>query len=131
MTLFKKVGKHVVHAAIKAYGNDIRTLDIGCGRGLHRDAFPNLVGMDIAPWPEVDVTGDAHDLPFDDQEFEQVLCSEVMEHLHTPQVAVAEMARVMKPGGLLILTMPMIYPIHEAPHDYQRFTEYGLKRLLN
>jgi SAM-dependent methyltransferase len=74
---------------------------------------------------------DAHALPFADATFEQVISSEVLEHLHTPIKAAAEIARVLKPGGRLVLTVPMVYPVHEAPHDYHRFTEFGLYNLFS
>ncbi len=59
-----------------------------------------------------------------------VLCTEVLEHLPEPQRAVDEMFRVLKPGGTLLLTTRFLFPIHDAPHDYFRFTKYGLRHLL-
>jgi SAM-dependent methyltransferase len=59
-----------------------------------------------------------------------VLCTEVLEHLPEPQKAVDEIFRVLKPGGTLLLTTRFLFPIHDAPHDYFRFTKYGLRYLL-
>lgn len=126
----RKVGKHVIRREIFRLADGRRTLDIGCGAGLYRQAFPNYFGVDVIAGPGVDRVADAHDLPFPDQSFEQIVTSEVIEHLHTPTKAVQEMARVLKPGGRLILTAPFVYPLHEGPHDYQRFTEYGFALLL-
>ena len=53
-----------------------------------------------------------------------------MEHLHTPEVAIKEIARVLAPGGRLILTTRFVYPLHDIPHDYFRYTKYGLRHLF-
>ncbi len=115
---------------IEAYANDAYTLDIGCADSPYARTFSNRVGFDALPGVGVDVVGDAHTLPFPDQSFEQILCTEVLEHLHTPQIAIGEMFRVLKSGGTLILTTRFIFPIHDAPGDYYRFTKYGLKHLF-
>jgi SAM-dependent methyltransferase len=107
------------------------TLDLGCGAGPYADYFPHRIGFDVQPGPAVHIVGDAHDLgTFEDEQFECVLCSEVLEHLHTPTRAIDEIHRVLKPGGRLILTTRFIFPIHEAPGDYYRYTKYGLRHLL-
>src|SRR5262249_32402332 len=69
-------------------------------------------------------------LPFADATFERVLCVEVLEHLHDPALAVAEMRRVLAPGGLLLLTTRFAYPLHDEPHDYFRYTVHGLRHLF-
>jgi SAM-dependent methyltransferase len=69
-------------------------------------------------------------LPFLDGSFDVVLCTEVLEHLTEPQRAIDEMYRVLEPGGQLLLTTRFLFPIHDAPHDYFRYTKYGLLYLL-
>lgn len=111
-------------------------LDVGCGSKPYHALF-NLnayVGVD---WPQsghsqqtVDAFADAQILPFASNSFDTVLCTEVIEHLPQPWTAVAEMARVLKPGGCLILTAPFVHNLHEQPHDYFRFTGYGLLALV-
>lgn len=125
--LERKVGKHVVREQIRRHAKNLFTLDFGCGQSVTADAFPRYVGMDIRIAEGVGVVGDAHAVPFRDATFEQILCSEVLEHLREPERAIAEMARVLRPGGSLLLTVPFAYPVHEAPVDYQRFTPYGLE----
>lgn len=114
---------------IASHASPLRTLEIGA-TDYYAEYFPNKVGLDVRPGPAVDVVGDAHELPFPDQSFERVLCTEVLEHLHTPQKAIDEMYRVLKPRGELILTTRFIAPIHDSPGDYFRFTKYGLAHLL-
>ncbi|MFQ5795736.1 MAG: class I SAM-dependent methyltransferase [Candidatus Bipolaricaulia bacterium] len=127
----KITGKNI-EPFVKKYGNNGKTLDIGCGRGPYSQYFPNRVGIDIIKTPAVDIVADAHDLRmFQDEEFDCILCTEVLEHLHTPQKAINEMQRVLKKNGGLILTTRFLFPLHNIPDDYYRFTKYGLKHLLN
>lgn len=75
------------------------------------------------------VYGDAHALPFPDATFDAVLVFDVLEHLQDPERALAGMRRVLRPGGRLILGVPFIYPQHDLPHDYARWSEAGLRAL--
>ncbi len=128
--LESKVGKHVIRQEVHAFRNNRRTLDLGCGRSPNAAAFPNRVGVDIVRAEGVQVIADAHFLPFALGSFEQIVSSEVLEHLADPARAAHEMVRVLSARGTLVLTTPFVYPVHEAPHDYQRFTVYGLRRLF-
>jgi SAM-dependent methyltransferase len=74
------------------------------------------------------VFGDAQKLPFADDSFDHVACLEVLEHIRDPDEVLHEVARVLTSGGRAHFTMPFLYPIHDAPHDYQRWTEFGWKR---
>jgi len=80
----------------------------------------------VAPsYPDVDM----HDMPYDDNTFEYVIADQVLEHVRKPWVGVEEVRRVLKPGGLAILTSALIFYVHGVPHDYWRFTPDGLKVL--
>jgi len=91
--------------------------------------FPNRVALDIRYGIGVQILGDAEALGIADASFEVILCTDVLEHLPEPQKAIDEMFRVLTPGGLLLLTR-FLFPIHDAPHDYFRFTKYGLRQLV-
>ena len=100
---------------------------------MYGDLFPNRVTMDIEARDgvTVDIIADAHDLHMIDSEsFDVVLCTEVLEHLHSPAKAISEFHRVLKTGGVLIITTRFIFPLHDTPNDFFRFTKYGLKELL-
>lgn len=114
-----------------------RTLDIGCAdrwieRWLPRDA--QYVGLDYyltgkhLYHARPDVFGDAGLLPFADESVDTVLILEVVEHLRQPQDALREISRILRPEGDLLLSIPFLYPVHDAPHDYQRLTVHGIVR---
>jgi SAM-dependent methyltransferase len=77
-----------------------------------------------------DVFGDGARLPFVDECLDGVLCLEVLEHVPNPESVLKEIARVLKPGARAWITMPFLYPLHDAPFDFQRFTEFGLRRSM-
>ena len=60
-----------------------------------------------------------------------VLCTEVLEHTKDPAFVIKELYRIAKQGGIVILTTPFVWPVHEAPNDYYRFTNFGLVHLLH
>lgn len=75
-----------------------------------------------------EVFADAARLPFSDGIFDAVACLEVLEHVRAPDKVLSEIARVLRPGGMAYVSMPFLYPVHDAPHDYQRWTTHGWHR---
>ena len=126
----KKITRARLEDFLKRHASPARVLDIGSGGSSYQRYFPNRVTIDIDPARKPDIVGDAHALPFKDGEFEFVLCTEVFEHLRDPRRAAGEMHRVLTAGGTLVLTTRFVYPIHDSPGDYWRFTKYGLRELF-
>ena len=69
-------------------------------------------------------------IPVSDASYDLVFCSQVLEHLPAPRAVLGELARALKPGGKLWLTTPLFYPEHEQPFDFFRYTQFGLKYLI-
>lgn len=78
----------------------------------------------------VDVWGDGNALPFATGCADCVLLSEVLEHVPRPENLLREAARVLRPGGRVLLTVPFMAPLHQLPYDYYRFTHEGLRKML-
>src|SRR5574343_37462 len=130
MAITSKITRRNLDEFLKKHATNEKILDIGCGGASDYRFFPNRIAVDIDPARKPDVVGDAHNLPFDDCEFDAVLSTDVMEHLNDPVKAVSEMYRVLKPGGKVIFCTRFIFPIHDSPNDYWRFTKYGLRELF-
>lgn len=128
--MFRKITRKNLEVFLKKYKTDRKVLDIGAGGSSYGTLFPNRLTYDVDPARKPDIVGDAHALPFDSESFECILCTEVLEHLKDPRKAITEMNRVLAPNGYLILTTRFVYPIHDSPTDYWRFTEYGLRELF-
>jgi len=108
-----------------------RLLDIGCGKKPYRKYFSQVdeyIGVDIKG--EVDIIADAKSLPVESDSIDAVLCSQVIEHDGEPAKIIAEICRVLKKEGILILTAPQMGRLHGEPNDYYRYTKWGLKYLL-
>lgn len=125
-----KLTRATLDRFIHAHASAGRTLDIGAQTGPYAKCFPNRVALDIEPRRGIQIVADAQAMGLADASFDVVLCTEVLEHLPEPQRAIDEMYRVLRPGGTLLLTTRFLFPIHDAPHDYFRFTKYGLRHLL-
>lgn len=112
-------------------------LDVGCGRKPYRTFVPagRYVGVDLDT-PELrklgaaDLFYDGGRIPVGDGQFDAVLCSQVLEHVFTPQGFLGELRRVLRPGGVLLLTTPFAWDEHSQPWDFARYSSFGLRHLL-
>lgn len=118
-------------------------LDLGCGTGdsvqQFRDVNPDVrwTGVDIERSPEVEarrrtdatfVVFDGVHLPFEDSSFDAIYCKQVLEHVRAPAPLLAEVARVLRPGGLFAGSTSQLEPFHS--YSTWNYTPYGLKLLL-
>ena len=129
--LTSKITRGNLDPLIEKYKTDERVLDLGSAKSPYSKWFPNRKSVDIDPESGADIIADAHHIPLPDNSESFILCTEMLEHMYDPKQAVAEMQRILKPGGKIILTTRFMYGIHEAPHDYFRYTKYGLKHLFS
>jgi len=119
---------------------DIRGVvyDLGCGiRPYEKDILAvadRYIGVD---WSNTihelksDIIADLNQpLPIGDKVADTVVSFQVLEHLCEPQIMLNEAFRILKPSGTIILTVPFQWWVHEAPHDYFRYTRHGLEYLL-
>ncbi len=113
-----------------------KTLDIGCGNKPYKSLFETKVddytGCDImqSDMHVVDVICPATKLLFDDNSFDTVFSTQVMEHVEDHNAMLSEACRVLKPGGVAIFTVPFCWELHEEPYDFFRFSKYGLRFLF-
>ncbi len=98
-----------------------------------RSLFPGTeyVGCDMREGPGVDRVMNLHAIDLPDNCVGTVVCMDTMEHVEYPRKAIAEIHRILQPGGMVIMSSVMDFPIHGYPNDYWRFTPEGFKSLLN
>lgn len=119
-----------------------RLLDVGCGDKPYEHLFTaqvdEYIGIEYASTYELtaagtrkkaDVLYDGTRLPFDDASFDTVINVQVLEHTPQPQHLLNEIGRVLRPGGILILSAPFSFRLHEEPHDYFRYSPHGMREL--
>lgn len=113
-----------------------KLLDIGCGNKPYEALFGPYVesyfGTDIiqSDLGKVDLVCDASAIPLTDSCFDTVVCTQTIEHVPNPFKVIDEAFRLLKPGGSLILTGPMYWPLHEEPYDFYRYTKHGFRNML-
>lgn len=117
---------------------EARVLDAGAGEGNHRRFFRGrrYIGLDLAvgdpgwDYSRLDVLADLAALPFRDRVFDAALNVVTLEHVAEPACVLCELSRTLAPGGRLLLIAPHEWEEHQQPHDYFRYTRYGLELLL-
>jgi len=117
-------------------------LDVGCGMKPYESLFKSIaksyIGIDhpitqggsYGTLTRADIFSDAPSFPFKNETFDSVICTQVLEHVSDPSIKVNEIARVLVPGGTAVISVPFAWPLHEVPYDFYRYTEFGLKSLL-
>ena len=114
-----------------------RVLDVGAGDQPYRELFGHVEYV-TSDWAHsvhpgaqrVDIVAPADDLPVEEGSFDAVVCTQVLEHVAEPADVLAELFRVLRPGGTLYITVPLAWEEHEAPYDFYRYTRFGLAHLL-
>jgi ubiquinone/menaquinone biosynthesis C-methylase UbiE len=142
----KTASRLVTDLVAARYDEAIRTyargdlIDLGCGNVPLFLAYKDRVNsVTCVDWPatrhkvdhldhELDLT---ENLPFPDNTYSTIILSDVLEHIPSPGQLLSEMHRILAPGGVAIINTPFLYWVHEAPHDYYRYTEYALQRFSN
>jgi SAM-dependent methyltransferase len=102
-------------------------LNVGAGEESYG---PNVLNLDVAAHPSVDVVAVAEALPFTDASFSGCVLQAVLEHVEDADAALAEVGRVLAPGGRVLVDVPFLQGYHPAPHDHRRYTEEGLRAAL-
>lgn len=114
------------------FSNSDCVLDIGCGEKLyyHKSIKAKVVCADIDNTRKTHIVCDAMSLPLKKSKFDGIVCVNSLYYHNNPSKSIKEFSHVLKKNGKLVLITPFIYPIHDAPDDKYRFTEYGIRELL-
>lgn len=116
---------------------DSLVLDLGGNKIQKRGLFDieqfnfRVTYVNISAEKKPDVLADAANLPFGNNIFDVVICSELLEHLYDPERVLREVMRVLKPNGIFLITVPFLVPYHADPFDFGRYTDQYWKKVLN
>lgn len=111
---------------------DALCLDVGAGRGDFSSLFlgRRYLSLDVYPYPEVDLVCDlTRTVPLRNESFDIIALMNVMEHVYDTHALLAALSDLLQPGGFLIVAIPFLIKIHQAPIDYVRFTHFALRQL--
>lgn len=126
-------------SALKSHASG-RLLDLGCGKvplyAAYKDTVTQITCVDwgnsLHETSHLDREADlTKAIDFPDNSFETIILSDVLEHIPVPVQLCQEIGRLLSPGGKLIMNVPFYYPLHEAPHDFYRYTEFALRRFMD
>jgi SAM-dependent methyltransferase len=126
----KGLQRHIVAMAPLVHG---RILDVGCGSKPYRKYFDasEYIGLEIEGRNKLaDCHYDGKVFPFSDGQFDSVLVSQVLEHVFNPDEFLSEINRVLRDGGVMLLSAPFVWDEHEQPFDFARYSSFGLRHLL-
>ena len=109
-----------------------RILDIGCGESPYYHDFirGQIVCFDIQKSKTTDIIGSADFLPFRKNSFDKIIIVNSLYYFKNPFKVVEQIHDILKENGKLVIITPFFYPIHDVPDDKYRFTEFGLRALL-
>jgi SAM-dependent methyltransferase len=130
----KQLDQKIKKLAVSLHGD---LLDVGCGTKPYKNYFnvTKYTGLEISGSDRLtdfsDAEYDGAEFPFSDNKFDSIVCFQVLEHAEDIGQLLNEIRRVLKTGGTALFTMPFIWPEHEMPYDFSRFTSIGLKNRLS
>ena len=125
----KRIEKHLKDIFTNS---DEKILDLGCGKNpyYHKIIKGKIICFDIEKSHKTHVVGDADFLPFKKNSFDRIIAVNSLYYFKNPFKVMENLAGILKANGRLIVIVPFFYPIHDKPADKYRFTEFGLRALL-
>jgi len=134
MAYIYKTGRIELRKQIKQHSKFIkgRVLDVGAGgfsRYIDLFKFDEYVKMDTEPGGNIDIVGRVENIPSEDNNFDSIVCTQVLGDVYEIHKAFSEFYRVLKTEGIVLITESLFDPLHDEPNDFWRFTEHSLRRL--
>jgi 2-polyprenyl-3-methyl-5-hydroxy-6-metoxy-1,4-benzoquinol methylase len=131
-TIWRRFNWGFIEKTAKLLTPGSEILDVGAGRGDFKPIFAghSYLGLDIYPYPEIDLAVDLiQECPFKENSFDLIVLANVIEHIYDYRAIMARAAGLVKPGGRILVTVPFMLKLHQEPVDYHRYTRYALAQL--
>ena len=129
---FSLIRKRIISLLGGIFKNSDIVLDIGCGDKpyYHKNIKAKIICADIIKTKKTHVICSSMFLPLKKGKFDGIICVNSLYYYNNPFKSIKEFSQILKKNGKLVIVLPFIYPIHDAPEDKYRFTEYGIRELL-
>jgi SAM-dependent methyltransferase len=133
------LARREIFKQISKYSGELtgKILDVGCGSTPYKNLFKfsTYIGLEYdTPVARKKQTADAYytgnQMPFENESFDCILCTQVLEHVFEPEKFLRELSRVAKSDARMMLTVPFLWNEHEQPYDFARYTSFGLRDLM-
>lgn len=131
-TAWRKSNWKFLNAFVSKLPVDAKILDVGAGHGDFADIFEgrHYYSLDIVPYAEVDLVADLGDVnPFKDNAFDVVVLMNVLEHVYECQNLLKSIKRIVEANGSVVITVPFLLKVHQAPFDFARYTPYFIEKM--
>ncbi|MEW6715900.1 MAG: methyltransferase domain-containing protein [Chloroflexota bacterium] len=131
-TPWRQANWHFLEKHISRLDPEAIILDVGAGRGDFASIFKlhHYISLDVYPYPEVDIVCDLTVInPFREASLDAIVLTNVLEHIYHTQTMLNTLAKLLKVGGVLLVSVPFLLKVHQAPYDFVRYTHYSLQRL--
>ena len=131
-TAWRKSNWKFLNGFVSSLPAKAKILDVGAGHGDFADIFEGrqYYSLDIVPYPEVDLVADLGEVnPFKDAAFDVVVLMNVLEHVYESRSLLKSIARIVTPGGSVVITVPFLLKVHQAPFDFARYTPYFIEKM--
>jgi SAM-dependent methyltransferase len=131
-TAWRKSNWKFLNDFISKLSADAKILDVGAGHGDFADIFVGRIyySLDIVPYAEVDLVADLGEVnPFKDKAFDVVVLMNVLEHVYESCSLLKSITRIVAPGGSVVITVPFLLKVHQAPFDFSRYTPYFIEKM--
>lgn len=131
-TAWRKSNWKFLNAFVSQLPAEAKILDVGAGHGDFADIFEgrNYYSLDIVPYSEVDLVADLGEInPFKNSAFDVVVLMNVLEHVYESRNLLKSISRIVAYGGSVVITVPFLLKVHQAPFDFARYTPYFIEKM--
>lgn len=133
-TPWRQANWRFLQEQVNGLDKDALLLDVGAGHGDFAQTYEGRksLSLDVVPYPEVDLACDlAECIPFREGSFDMLILMNVLEHVYNFHGLLNSLFYLLKPGGSLVIAVPFMIKVHQAPFDFQRYTHYSLEQMAH
>jgi SAM-dependent methyltransferase len=131
-TPWRQANWHFLEQQVEKLPSNALMLDVGCGHGDFSEILSqrDCIFLDVMPYPEANIACDlTKTMPFRENAFDAVALMNVLEHVYESQKLLDRLKFLLRPGGVILITIPFLLKIHQAPYDFHRYSHFALHHM--